>query len=69
MANLWWKAERKFSYGEELNQRMSGGGGHNDQARLMSNATISQHTTNDTLVQKNKHSQVYPYNHHTCSPF
>ena len=62
IANLRWKAERKFSY-EELWQRRMSGGGHNNLARLMNNAT-----TNDKLAQKNKHSQVHPYNH-TDSPF
>ena len=61
LASLRWKAERKFSYGELWQRRMSGGG-HNNQTIMMNNAT------NDKLVQKNKHIQVHPYDH-TYSPF
>lgn len=67
LARLRWKAERKFSYGELWQRRMSGGGHHN-LTMMMNNATINQRTTNDKLVQKNKHSLANPHNQ-TDSPF
>lgn len=55
IASLRWKAERKFSYGELWQRRMSGVG------TLLNSATIHQRPTNDKLVQTNKDNQVHPY--------
>lgn len=59
IASLRWKAERKFSYGELWQRRMSGG--YNGHVTLTKSATINQRPSNDKLEQINKYSQVQPY--------
>ncbi|XP_078382238.1 uncharacterized protein LOC144664910 [Oculina patagonica] len=59
LASLRWKAERKFSYGELWQRRMSGG--YNGHATLANSSTINQRLNTNKLEQINKYSQVQPY--------
>ena len=67
LTRLRWKTESTFTYGE-LWQREMSAGGHNNLTIMMNNATINQRTTNDKLVQKNKHSKANSHSH-TDYPF
>lgn len=60
IASLRWKAERKFSYGELWQRRMSVGAVYNGHGTLINSATIKQ-PPNDKLTQINQCSQVQPY--------
>lgn len=60
IASLRWKAEKKFSYGELWQRRMSGAG-LNGHAALMNNAIVNQRLNNEKPAQINKYSQVQPY--------
>ena len=59
IASLRWKAERKFSYGELWQRRMSVGAVSN--GTVINSAAIKQ-PPNEKLAQINKCSQVQPFN-------